>query len=72
MAYLGMIDGKVYPAFPEYDGICGDCGKRSAAWGDWLCPECRRRLEQEIAEAGIEEEVCDGDPICPADHLVTG
>jgi len=65
------LQGALYPKI-EPDGMCGDCGRAPAAWGDWLCPRCRRRLEQEIAEASIEEEVCDGDPVRIADHLAAG
>ncbi len=69
MVYLGTIDGRVYPTFSG-DGLCGDCGQRAAARGDWLCPQCRRWLEQKIAKARIGEVVCDGDSDPLADPLV--
>jgi len=44
MTYLGKC-GPVYPRIPEDDGLCGNCRQRPAAWGDWLCSECRKRLD---------------------------
>ena len=48
--------GPVYPSMQESDNMCGDCGQRPAAWGDWLCEKCRQRLEREIAEMEACEE----------------
>jgi len=45
--------GPVYPAIQEMDEerLCGECGERPAAWGDWLCTKCRERLDAIWREA---------------------
>ena len=44
--------GPVCPAQDvESERLCGECGKRPAAWGDWLCEQCRRKLDEIWREA---------------------
>ncbi len=46
--YLGYWVHGTLPRL-ESDGLCWECGRRPASWGDWLCPRCRRRLEESLA-----------------------
>jgi len=50
--YLGMCAGRVYPVKDvDSERMCGHCGERPAAWGDWLCEQCRRKLDEVWREA---------------------
>ena len=55
--YLGYWAEEVYPRPLEDDGLCGECGRRPASWGDWLCSQCRQELESRLEEALADDTV---------------
>ncbi len=61
MTYFWLGSGPVYPLQPESDGLCGECKSRPSAWGDWLCTQCRERLEATRERPGsVECPACGG------------
>lgn len=53
--YLGMAGGlfgatgRVFPSLLESERMCGECGKRERAEGDWLCERCRAEVNAHYA-----------------------
>ena len=67
--------GPVYPAKDaESEPLCGECGKRPAAWGDWMCEHCRRQYDAVIYKAQNGELLCRQchiRPLAPGGRLCT-
>ena len=61
MTYYWLGFGPMYPIQPEPDHTCPECGARPVAWGDWLCTQCRERLEASLEDPErVECPACGG------------
>jgi predicted amidophosphoribosyltransferase len=43
----------IYPIPPEGNDLCGGCGQRPQASGDWLCAACRQELNEALRRATV-------------------
>ena len=58
MTYLGFptSDWRVWPRpTRDQDDLCPECGQRRRATGDWVCTQCRWKIEEERRRWAIEE-----------------